>query len=255
MLGEEIQVTVDLVVLAAGMVPNAADGEAIRVLEDAKITAVEGDSEARRRRPRQRPSSSSRHHEGTEILNLDYRQGPDLPALEYGFPDSHFICFPYESRRTGIYPAGCRPPAHGRLRRSREDATGRRPQGDPVRRDDVARRGGPSPGRRQVLSRTSSCRGAPSASGAPRSAPSACSTRTKKGTPLLQATRCRRCGVCMGACPERIISFKDYSVEIVGAMIKAVEVPGRMRRETADPGADVRERRLPGPGSRWASTD
>ena len=29
----------------------------------------------------------------------------------------------------------------------------------------------------------------------------------------------------MGACPERIISFKDYSVNIVGAMIKAVNVP------------------------------
>jgi quinone-modifying oxidoreductase subunit QmoB len=47
----------------------------------------------------------------------------------------------------------------------------------------------------------------------------------EKGTPLLQATRCRRCGVCMGACPERIVSFKDYSVDIVASMIKAVEVP------------------------------
>ena len=45
------------------------------------------------------------------------------------------------------------------------------------------------------------------------------------GTPLLQATRCRRCGICMGACPERIISFNDYSVDMVGTMIKAVEVP------------------------------
>ena len=47
----------------------------------------------------------------------------------------------------------------------------------------------------------------------------------EKGTPLLRATRCRRCGVCMGACPERIVSFKDYSVEIINAMIKAVDVP------------------------------
>jgi quinone-modifying oxidoreductase subunit QmoB len=29
----------------------------------------------------------------------------------------------------------------------------------------------------------------------------------------------------MGACPERIVTFKDYSVDIVSAMIKAVEVP------------------------------
>jgi|TARA_B100002003_G_C14071619_1_gene515574 quinone-modifying oxidoreductase subunit QmoB len=29
----------------------------------------------------------------------------------------------------------------------------------------------------------------------------------------------------MGACPERIVSFNDYSVEIVGQMIKSIEVP------------------------------
>jgi quinone-modifying oxidoreductase subunit QmoB len=29
----------------------------------------------------------------------------------------------------------------------------------------------------------------------------------------------------MGACPERIISFMDYSVDIIGQMIKAVDVP------------------------------
>jgi quinone-modifying oxidoreductase subunit QmoB len=47
----------------------------------------------------------------------------------------------------------------------------------------------------------------------------------EKGTPLLRATRCRRCGICMGACPERIVSFKDYSVNIVKSMIQAVHVP------------------------------
>jgi quinone-modifying oxidoreductase subunit QmoB len=29
----------------------------------------------------------------------------------------------------------------------------------------------------------------------------------------------------MGACPERIVSFRDYSVDIVASMIKAVNVP------------------------------
>ncbi len=29
----------------------------------------------------------------------------------------------------------------------------------------------------------------------------------------------------MGACPERIISFKNYSVDIVASMIKSIEVP------------------------------
>jgi len=29
----------------------------------------------------------------------------------------------------------------------------------------------------------------------------------------------------MGSCPERIISFKDYSIDIIGSMIKAIDVP------------------------------
>ncbi|MCK7582659.1 MAG: hypothetical protein MZV65_48580 [Chromatiales bacterium] len=29
-----------------------------------------------------------------------------MPQLKHGFNDSHFICFPYETRRTGIYAAG-----------------------------------------------------------------------------------------------------------------------------------------------------
>jgi quinone-modifying oxidoreductase subunit QmoB len=29
----------------------------------------------------------------------------------------------------------------------------------------------------------------------------------------------------MGACPERIVSFKDFSVDIVGSMIKGIDVP------------------------------
>ena len=43
--------------------------------------------------------------------------------LKNGFADSHFVCFPYETRRTGIYTAGAvRAPmdsAH-----AREDALG-----------------------------------------------------------------------------------------------------------------------------------
>ena len=47
----------------------------------------------------------------------------------------------------------------------------------------------------------------------------------EKGTPKPNPTRCRRCGICLGTCPERLISFADYSIEIVSAMIKAVEIP------------------------------
>jgi len=46
-----------------------------------------------------------------------------------------------------------------------------------------------------------------------------------KGTPEYFPLRCRRCGICLGSCPERIISFPDYSVEAVATAIKAMEVP------------------------------
>ena len=67
LLGEAVEVGADLVVLATGMTP-ASSGP---------------------------------------ILNLTYRQGPELPVGKYDFPDSDFICFPYETKRTGIYAAGC----------------------------------------------------------------------------------------------------------------------------------------------------
>jgi quinone-modifying oxidoreductase subunit QmoB len=47
----------------------------------------------------------------------------------------------------------------------------------------------------------------------------------EKRNPVLNPNRCRRCGICMGACPVQIISFADYSVDILSAMIKSVEIP------------------------------
>ena len=105
LLGDDVSLDADLVVLAVGMVPNSADGEAIRALHDAQRRVEKGESEVQKKEA-QKIVDELAHHEGTEILNLDYRQGPDLPVLRYGFPDSHFICFPYETRRTGIYAAG-----------------------------------------------------------------------------------------------------------------------------------------------------
>ena len=222
MPGEQIQVKVDLVVLAAGMKPNSADGEAIRALEDAKVTVTEGESETQRKDAAAKVEELARH-EGTEILNLDYRQGPDLPVLAYDYTDSHFICFPYESRRTGIYPAGCvRQPMDGLG--SREDAAGAALKA--IQCVEMTARGEavhPRAGDRSYpdffLQRCTQCKRCTE------ECPFGVLNEDEKGTPLLWATRCRRCGVCMGACPERIVTFKDYSVDIVGAMIKAVEVP------------------------------
>ena len=47
----------------------------------------------------------------------------------------------------------------------------------------------------------------------------------KKERPKLNPTRCRRCGTCMGACPERIIGFADYNVDSVGSQVKSIWVP------------------------------
>jgi len=222
MVEDEIRVTVDLVVLAAGMEPNAADGEAIRALEDAKKVAADGDSEAMREAAAEKVEELAAH-EGTNILNLDYRQGPDLPSLEHGFPDSHFICFPYESRRTGIYPAGCvRSPMDGL--RSREDATGAALKAIQCvemtsRGEAVHPRAGDTSYPDFFLQRCTQCKRCTE------ECPFGVLNEDEKGNPQLRATRCRRCGVCLGACPERIVSFKDYSVDIVASMIKAIEVP------------------------------
>ena len=222
MPGENIQVEVDLVVLAAGMVPNSADGEAIRAFEDAKIAAEKGDTETQRETAAKK-ADELKHHEGTEILNLNYRQGPDLPILQYGFPDSHFICFPYESRRTGIYPAGSvRQPMDGLG--SREDGTGAALKAIQCvemtsRGEAVHPRSGDKSYPDFFLQRCTQCKRCTE------ECPFGVLNEDEKGTPLLQTTRCRRCGICLGACPERIVSFKDYSVEIIISMIKAVEVP------------------------------
>jgi len=222
MPGEQIHLKVDLVVLAAGMQPNSADGEAIRTLEAAQVAAAEGESETQRTEAAEKAALFA-HHEGTEILNLAYRQGPDLPTLEYGFPDSHFICFPYESRRTGIYPAGCvRQPMDGLG--SREDATGAALKAIQCvemtsRGEAVHPRAGDKSYPEFFLQRCTQCKRCTE------ECPFGVLNEDEKGTPLLWATRCRRCGVCLGACPERIVSFGDYSVEIVASMIKAVEVP------------------------------
>ena len=222
MLGKEIQVKADLVVLATGMVPNSADGEAIRALVDARVAAEHGDSDVQREEAAKK-AEQLKHYEGTEILNLDYRQGPDLPTLQDGFPDSHFICFPFETRRTGIYAAGCvRQPMDGPS--SREDGTGAALKA--IQCVEMTSRGEavhPRSGDRSYpdffLQRCTQCKRCTE------ECPFGVLNEDEKGTPEPAPTRCRRCGTCMGSCPERIVSFKDYSVEMIASMMRAVDVP------------------------------
>jgi quinone-modifying oxidoreductase subunit QmoB len=222
LLGDQLRLEADLVVLATGMVPASADGEAIRRYVDAKAVVAAGQAGAQLESAKE-TVGHLKHLEGTAILNLDYRQGPDLPALRYDFSDSHFICFPYETRRTGIYAAGCvRAPNDAQA--CREDGAGAALKA--IQTLELAAGGAavqPRIGDRSYpefnLQRCTQCKRCTE------ECPFGTLNEDVKGTPQPNPLRCRRCGICLGACPERIISFKDYSVEIVSSMIKAVQIP------------------------------
>jgi quinone-modifying oxidoreductase subunit QmoB len=210
LLGEKVLIDdLDLVVLATGMVPQSAFGDDVRAKEQ-----KEGEPVA------ETPKDAIL---ASDILNLEYRQGPEVPGLNYGFPDSHFICFPYESRRTGIYPAGCVRRPMG-IANAVEDATGAAMKAIQcveltMRGASVHPRAGDMTYPEFFMQRCTQCKRCTE------ECPFGAINEDEKGNPLPQPTRCRRCGVCMGACPERIISFKNYSVPMIGDMIKAIEVP------------------------------
>lgn len=212
LLGEKILLdNVDLVVLATGMVPVTAFGE------DFKAKKAEDEE---KKDEAAVPADAIRV---SDILNLEYRQGPELPGLEYGFPDSHFICFPYESRRTGIYPAGPVRRPMG-IANAVEDATGAAMKA--IQCVEVTSQGMSVHPRAGDLSypeffmqRCTQCKRCTE------ECPFGAINEDEKGNPLPQPTRCRRCSVCMGACPERIISFKNYSVGMIGDIIKSINVP------------------------------
>jgi len=222
LFGQSVVLDADLVVLAVGMVPNSADGEKIRALHDAQRRVEKGESETQREEAR-KSVEQLRQHEGTEILNLEYRQGPDLPVLRYGFPDSHFICFPYETRRTGIYAAGALRDAMD-VEQAAEDGWGAAMKATQcisalARGEAVHPRAGDLETPDFFLQRCTQCKRCTE------ECPFGTLNEDEKGTPQLNAARCRRCGICMGACPERIISFPSYSVDGVASMIKAMSVP------------------------------
>jgi quinone-modifying oxidoreductase subunit QmoB len=183
LLGESIELPVDLVVLATGMVPTGSE----------------------------------------QILNLTYRQGPELPVLQDGFVDSHFVCFPYETRRTGIYAAGAAraPMDEGQARQDAAGAAMKAIQSVELASSGKAvhPRGGDLSYPSFFLQRCTQCKRCTE------ECPFGALDEDAKGTPKYNPYRCRRCGICMGACPERIVSFNNYSVDMIATMIKAIEIP------------------------------
>jgi quinone-modifying oxidoreductase subunit QmoB len=200
-LDEDVAEEADLVVLATGMVANSG----------VDIDQV----------PQNEPGQWEVNVDS--ILNLNYRQGKDVPHLKYGFNDSHFICFPYETRRTGIYTCGpVRRPMD--TQQAIEDATGatlkaiQALEGAKVGRAAHPRSGDLSypifrkEGCTQCKRCTVEC-------------PFGAIDEDEKRFPVFNESRCRRCGTCMGACPVRVISFENYSVDSVGQQIKNCDMP------------------------------
>ncbi len=186
LLGENIVLDVDMVVLAAGMEPT---------------TLYENS------------------------INLAYRQGPAFSDLDLfdGYADSHFICFPYETRRTGVYTCGGVRKAET-IDETIDDATGAALKAiqcleSTDRGVSVHPRSGDATYPEFFMQRCTQCKRCTE------ECPFGALDDDAKGTPLPNPTRCRRCGTCMGACPERIIGFKDYNIDLIGSMVKAVEVP------------------------------
>ncbi|NOX07888.1 MAG: hydrogenase iron-sulfur subunit [Gammaproteobacteria bacterium] len=202
-LNEEVNSSVDLVVLATGLLPNSG--------VDISLPAVATDDEAA---PEVTVDS---------ILNLDYRQGKDLPHLKHGFNDSHFICFPYETRRTGIYTAGpVRRPMD--MAQAMEDATGATLKAiQALENSKIGRAAHPRSG--DLSFPTFRKEGCTQCKRCTVECPFGAIDEDEKGYPVYNEARCRRCGTCMGACPVRVISFENYSVETVGQQIKTVDIP------------------------------
>jgi quinone-modifying oxidoreductase subunit QmoB len=222
LLGEDIKLKTDMVVLATGMVPSTK-------VDDEPAAAAEGEAEGGAETEADDGTTADGKKEaqsaeaGAKILNLAYRQGTDLPTLKYGFPDSHFICFPYESARTGIYAAGavrapmdlasCDNDAYGAALKSIQAV------------ESVAKGAAvhPRAGDLSVpdffMQKCTQCKRCTE------ECPFGAIDEDDKGTPLPNPMRCRRCGVCFGACPERIISFKNYTVNMVSQTIKSISMP------------------------------
>ena len=159
----------------------------------------------------------------SEALNLLYRKGPGLPERKYGFPDSHFICFPYETQRTGIYAAGAVRTPEG-IQSCMEDASGAAVKAiqciEAMKRGEALHpRSGDLSYPVLSLQRCTDCKRCTE------ECPFGTYDENEKGTPIPYPNRCRRCGICMGSCPERIINFDNFSINAISAKIKAIPIP------------------------------
>lgn len=247
LLGEEVTLQgLDLVVLATGMVPNSTNPEieaaetgaeqladdinpqapfplAIRIVDSDDAEPAPVEKTATNGAGAEAKTEGAPALPGGPILNLQYVQGPHLPVLADGFSDSHYICFPYETRRTGIYTCGpVRRPMD--MSEAAEDAAGATLKA--IQSIESAARGAAMHPRVGDLSFPkigldicTKCRRCTI------ECPFGAIEEDENQFPILIESRCRRCGTCMGACPVRTIRFDNYSPHMVNQMIDAIEVP------------------------------
>ena len=247
LLGEEVTLQgLDMVVLATGMVPNSTNPELEPAGEGAEQLANDinpnaplplairiVDSDDAGPAPVEKTASNGEGVgaetvvepalPGGPLLNLQYVQGPHIPVLADGFSDSHYICFPYETRRTGIYTCGpVRRPMD--MSEAAEDAAGATLKA--IQSIENAARGAAMHPRVGDLSFPkigldicTKCRRCTI------ECPFGAIEEDENQYPILIESRCRRCGTCMGACPVRTISFDGYSPHMISEMIDAIEVP------------------------------
>ncbi|PLY13013.1 MAG: heterodisulfide reductase [Sedimenticola sp.] len=211
-LNEDTSMQADLVVLDVGMVPNTGPDPY------AQLAYEETEDEVEKAKLKAELDVAP-----PSILNLDYRQGTDLPHLRYGFTDSHFICFPYETRRTGIYAAGPqRRPMD--MRQAADDAAGAAMKA--IQAAENAGQGRAAHPRVGDLSYPSFRKeGCTQCKRCTVECPFGAINEDEQKYPQFNEARCRRCGTCMGACPVRVISFENYSIDTVGQQLKNVDMP------------------------------
>ena len=184
LVGGDLRLQVDMVVVSRGMAPSTA---------------------------------------GDEVLHLEYLQGPQIPLNRNGFADSNFICFPYETRRTGIYAAGCvREPMDAVA--AGEDATGAALKA--IQSLELITRGeAVHPRSRDLSLPFTLLQGCTQCGRCTEECPFGAIELDERNYPHLNSSRCRRCGICMGSCPVQVISFEDYSVDQLSTMVRSIKFP------------------------------
>jgi quinone-modifying oxidoreductase subunit QmoB len=220
LLGESIKLEADMVVLATGMVPNTKIEPELLVEWKKKF-----DEELAASGGKPDPNAPLEQHKVPNILNLEYKQGPEIPGIDeaYGFADSNYICFQYETQRTGIYTAGSiRQPMY--MLGSIEDAMGAGLKAIQCIESTATGRSVHPRGWDQTypevnLQKCTSCKRCTE------ECPFSAIEEDEKGTPFHKMSRCRRCGTCLGSCPERVVNFKDFSIHMISSMFKSLDVP------------------------------